>query len=305
MSAVNTVGALSRAALAERLAAGLYLQTGPFVTCVRSRVPLIVDGLARLYPDYPISDSGYADFHLTINRPAGLRRWFRPQVCADFDGMMHFLPMPLAHAFPMFEWMMNWCISSRVHRYLLIHAAVLEQGGRAVILPAPPGSGKSTLCAILVDAGWRLLSDELALIDIQTGLLRPVPRPISLKNNSIDVVRRRVPDAVMSPPVHDTIKGTVAHWKAPTASIARADEAALPAWIIYPRYKAGAALALTPMPRARSMMQLADNAFNYSVLGETGFKLLGEMVERCDSYSFVYSDIDEAVAAFSQLAARP
>jgi predicted ATPase len=30
-----------------------------------------------------------------------------------------------------------------------------------VILPAPPGSGKSTLCAALVTRGWRLLSDEL------------------------------------------------------------------------------------------------------------------------------------------------
>lgn len=233
---MELVGAFSRSELEERLRHGLYLRTGPFTTCVRTTIDQVVDGIERLYCDYPLAADGYADFRLTMQRPAGLRRWFRPQVVADFDGLMHFLPMPLAHAFPMFEWMMNWCVSSRAHRYLIIHAAVLERDGRAVILPAPPGSGKSTLCAILVDAGWRLLSDELALVRPEDGRLAPAPRPISLKNNSIDVVRVLVPGAIMSPPVHDTIKGTVAHWKAPADSVARAGETALPAWVVYPKY---------------------------------------------------------------------
>lgn len=299
---MELVGALSRSELEARLRRGLYLRTGPFTTCVRTSIRQVVDGIARLYGDYPLAPGGYADFHLTMQRPAGVRRWFRPQVMADFDGLMHFLPMPLAHAFPMFEWMMNWCVSSRAHRYLIIHAAVLERGGRALILPAPPGSGKSTLCAILVNAGWRLLSDELALVRLEDGMLAPAPRPISLKNNSIDVIRALVPDAVISPPVHDTIKGTVAHWKAPGASVARAGEAAIPAWVVYPKYEAGAALNMEPMARARSFIELADNSFNYSVLGAAGFELLGDLVDRCDSYRFTYSVIAEAVDAFAALA---
>src|SRR5450830_22065 len=305
MSPVTTVGAMPRALLAKRLAQGLHLQTGPFITCVRTSIDVVVDGIARLYADYPVSDAGYADFRLTLAPPPGLRRWFRPQVCAEFDLPSHFLPMPRAHAFAMFEWMMNWCISSRVNHYLIIHAAVVERGGRAVILPAPPGSGKSTLCAILVNAGWRLLSDELALVDPESGMLIPAPRPISLKNQSIDVVRRLVPSAVMSAPAHDTLKGSVAHWKAPSDSVARADEPAMPAWVIYPRYQAGAALALQRLPKARSMMRLAENGFNYSELGAAGFEALGDLIERCDSYDFSYSVIDEAVAAFEQLLGSP
>lgn len=305
MPHLSTVGAMSRGLLAQSLAQGLYLQTGPFITCVRTSIDQVVDGIARLYADYPVSDAGYADFRLTMHRPLGLRRWFRPQVKADFDGYSYFQPMPLAHAFPMFEWMMNWCVSTSAHHYLMIHAAVVERQGRAVILPAPPGSGKSTLCAILVDAGWRLLSDELALIDLESGMLIPAPRPISLKNQSIDVVRQRVPAAVMTQPVHDTVKGTVAHWKAPADSVARAEQPALPAWVIYPRYQAGAALTLEPMPKARSMISLAENSFNYSLLGARGFAVLGGLIERCDSYQFTYSVIDEAVAAFEQLLETP
>ena len=72
-------------------------------------------------------------------------------------------------------------------RYLIIHAAVVERNGFALLLPAPPGSGKSTLCAGLIHHGWRLLSDELALIDPETATLQAIPRPVSLKLSLIHI----------------------------------------------------------------------------------------------------------------------
>ena len=81
----------------------------------------------------------------------------------------------------MLEAGLNWCIGNLAHQYLVIHSATLERGGRALLMPAPPGSGKSTLCAALITRGWRLLSDEFALVDPATGLLVPVPRPVALK----------------------------------------------------------------------------------------------------------------------------
>ena len=69
-----------------------------------------------------------------------------------------------------------------------MHAAVFERDSSAVVLPGPSGVGKSTLCAALVARGWRLLSDEVAMIRPQDGLLQPYPRPISLKNESIEMI---------------------------------------------------------------------------------------------------------------------
>ena len=137
----------------------------------------------------------------------------------------------------MMEWGLNWCISGHMHQYLILHAAVLARGDDAVILPGPPGAGKSTLTAALALRGWRLLSDELTLIDPETGLLHGLARPVSLKNQSIDVIRAFAPEAVIGPVARDTAKGTVAHLKPSTVSVAGWRFPAKPAWVVFPRWE--------------------------------------------------------------------
>lgn len=297
---------LQPAALARQLSGpGLRLRTGPLVTEVRSRLPALAEGIALYYADYPAGEpEAFADFHVRLALPHGPRRWLRPQVFFYFDGAPPFLPLPAAQAFPVLEWGLNWCVSSHCHQYLIVHAAVVERAGRALILPAPPGSGKSTLCAGLVGRGWRLLSDELALIEPDSGKLVPLPRPVSLKNASIDVIRRFSPRAVIGPTVRDTVKGSVAHMKAPLESVQRAMEPAQARWTIMPRYEAGAAARLDSLSRGRAFMLLAESSFNYSLHGRRGFETLASVIQNCDCYEFKYGDLDAAVALFDRLASQ-
>jgi HprK-related kinase A len=176
----------------------------------------------------------------------------------------------------------------------------------ALILPAPPGSGKSTLCAGLVWRGWRLLSDELTLIDPATGHITPVPRPVSLKNASIDVIRQFAPQARFGPVVHETLKGSVAHFSPPPGAVERSKDAALPGWVVLPKFVAGADTRLTPLSRGKALMALADNAFNYHLHGARGFHTLADLVGRSECFEFSYSRLEEATALFAALAdARP
>lgn len=304
MSAL-TISALPAAELRRRLTSdGVYFRTGVFTACLHTSLEHVTSSFALLYGDYALSETGYADFHVEVRPPRGLRRWLRPQVDFIADGASPFAALPRDQGFPMFEWGLNWCVSSNAHYYLMIHAAVIEKNGRAAILPAPPGSGKSTLCAALINKGWRLLSDELTLIRRSDAQLVPLPRPVSLKNASIPLMKAYAPNAVFSPSVSDTVKGTVAHMKAPAASVERADETALPGWIIFPRYEAGAPLTLTPVPRTRGFMRVADNAFNYVELGAEGFNALASVIRQSDCYDLHYSSLDEAVAAFDGLASQ-
>lgn len=301
-----TIASLPRSELVRRLRlAGLQFRTGPFTVSVQSDIARLGDDIALLYADYPlIADDAFVDFRVKVSAPSGLRRWIRPQIMFEFDGVMPFSPLPGDQVFPMLEWGLNWCISGFAHGYLIIHSAVVEKNGYAAILPAPPGSGKSTLCAALINRGWRLLSDELALIRLSDGMLVPIPRPVSLKNASIDIIRQYEPSTIFSRKVHDTIKGTVAHMRPPADSIRRSEELAMPAWIIFPKYEAGAATTLVPMTQASGFMRVAENCFNYNLLGQAGFDNLAGLMDRCQCFDFSYSVIDEAIATFAALAAQ-
>lgn len=300
-----TVADLTRPQLRARLLGNkLTLAIPPFAVRLRSPIAALGDALHRLYGDYAlVADTEFADFHVALERGSGLRRIIGPgQSRFLFDGTAPFKPLPAAQAYPSFEWGLNWCVANHCHQFLVVHAAVVERYGRAAILAAPPGSGKSTLCAGLVNRGWRLFSDELALIDTNSGQLIAFPRPICLKNASIDVIRAFAPEAEFGPLVGDTRKGDVAHMRPSRGDIILSGVRALPAWIVFPRFESGVATRLRPMPRATAGWSLASNAFNFSILGETGFAALTRVVDACSAYELDYGDLDAATKLFAGLA---
>lgn len=286
----------------QRLRRGLTLQTGPFRFRVRSAEPGVARGLATLYAGFPLGpDEGLRDFHVSVDRVRGPRRWLRPQIEFQHDGHAPFKPLPAGQAFAMLEWGMNWCIATRAHHYLLLHAAVLERHGRAVILPGDPGAGKSTLTAALMLSGWRLLSDEMTMIDRDDGLIVPLARPVSLKNRSIEIIQAFDRGAVFGEVAHDTHKGTVSHLRPSAESVQRMADKARPAHIVFPRWAQDAATELRPRAKADAFMHAAAHAFNYSLLGRLGFELNAALVDACGCWDFRYSRLDEALRTFEDL----
>jgi len=298
------VGDLSLAALGKLLAAGrLALQTGSLASRIQTSLADVARSIHVLYAHHPyLLDPDFADFHVQVRRPSNLRRWFRRQVEFLIDGERPFEPLPRDQAPALLEWGLNWSIAASCHQWLTIHAASLEKNGGAVILPAPPGSGKSTLCAALALRGWRLLSDELSLIDPASASAHALARPINLKNASIDVIRAFAPASVWGPESYDTAKGRVSHLQPPSASVQRMLEPARPRWIVFPRYEAGAEPLLTPRGKAGTFIHFARNSFNYSPLGRTGFDATARLVSQCDCYDFTYSRLDDALDVFGWLA---
>jgi len=63
----------------------------------------------------------------------------------------------------------------------VIHSAALEYRGRACLLVASSGSGKSTTTWALLHNGFNYLSDELASIDVETMKVYPYPHALCLK----------------------------------------------------------------------------------------------------------------------------
>jgi HprK-related kinase A len=293
---------LSRAELESRLVQGLGLVTGPFRFLIQSSLPRVAHGLATLYGDFETGNFDFHDFHVRVAKPRSLRRWFRPQVNFWLDDFSPFKALPADHDMAQLEWGMNWCIAGHAHHYLMLHAAVLERNGQAVILPGDPGAGKSTLTAALTLSGWRLLSDEITIIDRDDGLIVPLVRPVSLKNDSIDVIRAFAPEAYVGDTAKDTHKGTVSHLKPPKASVLAMNLKARAAHIVFPRWRAGGGDPIsTPHAKSDAFLHVANHAFNYDLLGSLGFELTAQLLDYCDCQNFEYSKLPDALNFFDRL----
>jgi HprK-related kinase A len=276
---------------------GLWIDLG--VATVRTQsdsVPFAAQ-LQSVYGQFPFADQAtWADLHVRIRRQRGVRRWLRPQVRFQCDGQQPFEPFPADSPLPLFEWGCNWLIGRRLNDLLLLHAGAVEKSGFALLLPALPGSGKSTLTAALSQRGWRLLSDEFGAFDPQSGAFRALLKPIALKNQSIDVIRRFAPQAVFGPEFPKTRKGTVAHLAPSREAVVRRYECARPGAVILPKWVANSPTRFEALAENVVFAALAFNAFNYSLLGALGFQTVLRLVRQCPAWQLVYSDLDEALA---------
>ena len=179
-------------------------------------------------------------------------------------------------------------------RFLTLHAAAAAWGGRGIVFPAAPNCGKSTLVAALVLRGLDFLSDEYAVVDLESGSLQPYPRPLWLDRDSLARLEDRgatVPDGLVT--------GTVAKHFLPAGAI-RVGAVGAPCrvrLVVVPDYDPEEETQLEPMSRGGVLMQLADESFNFEHLGLPALEVLRGVLAEADCYRLTFSDLDEAVDA--------
>lgn len=277
------------------------LRLSPFTFRVSTKDKSLFQQLKLLYPPEVLGEVDcdcIIDFEVAYDKPA----FALSSALAFRLGDKHFRFAERNALIPTFEWGLNWCVGNFQSRYLCIHAAVLEKNGFSVVLPAPPGSGKSTLCAMLMFAGWRLLSDEHSLIDPDDGLIIPCVRPISLKNKSINVVNRLYPQVQICHITPDTHKGTIGYVAPSALSWQQQSKKVKPFLVIFPRYQADQQqIKVEQLSQHQIFMQLAENSFNYSVLGATGFETMANLVNQTKGFQICYNNGDHAIKMLEEL----
>lgn len=278
------------------------LHIAPFNVRVRSSFPAVARHLEFFYSGYPRCGlKSFIDFDIQVLHGQRLRRYWRPQARFLLDGDESFFPLPAAQAAPLFEWGLNWCLANRPLGYLVMHAGLLARSGQALMMPGFPGAGKSTLCASLcLLQGWQLLSDELAILDPASGLMQPHPRPIGLKNQSIDIVSSFA-SARMGPIYFDTRKGNISHAACPAGSVTAAAQKARIKWVVFPRFEVGSGAGCDEISRTEAFALISEQSFNKERMGDVGFDALCAMLTDADCFQIVYGSTADGVQLIREI----
>ncbi|MFT2090425.1 HprK-related kinase A [Paraglaciecola sp. 2405UD69-4] len=276
-----------------------FLDLFPFSFSIKTNLSGVVANLTTIYGNRfkHFEPHFIPDYELSIDKSGGFRSFIRPQARFFCDQHEPFKPLDFKKAYAFLEWGMNWTIAGNEVQHVIIHSAVLAKGNKAILFPAPPGSGKSTLTAYLSHNGWRLLSDEMALIIPNSKTVVPFVRPICLKNQSIDLAKSLFPDGKFSNIAKDTHKGDVIHLSPPELSWESHTTNAELVAVVFPNFRAEQDLQIYQLDKTQAFMQLVENAFNYSILRETAFSTLTNLIDNVQTFEIFHSDLSQ-VAEF-------
>ena len=220
----------------------LNLHLGPFVAQIKSDYPDLAHFLQNTYGFARFSEGTdeLFDWHNHLRAPSFLRRYVKPQVIPNVGFRFPAAPLPRAMAPLALEMGLNISVALQCFRLLVLHAGAVADSKGGILISAASGGGKSTLTAGLMERGFRLLSDEFGLIDFKNSEAVPYPRPVSLKNQSIDVVNEVVQSGEMSPRLTETPKGDIAYRRARETDVSQDQVKAPVKLVLFPRFIAGA-----------------------------------------------------------------
>lgn len=195
-------------------------------------------------------------------------------------------------------WHLNRAVVASSADHVLLHAAAAEVDGRAVVLCAPSESGKTTLVAALVAAGWRYLTDEVVAVQPADGWLTPFPKPMSIDDGSWDTLARLRPEIPEA-----ALHLAASQWQVPASSIraGAVSDGARPAVLVLPQYAAGATTQLTGMSRAEALVELMGQTFEPDRDRPRDLRVLADLVRASACYRLRSGQGVEMVAVLESL----
>ncbi|GMU37403.1 MAG: hypothetical protein KJ057_05290 [Phycisphaerae bacterium] len=268
-----------------------YYRIGAVTVCLHSADARFREPFHHLYQRHYIGGPTLSAVHIRVDRIIRVRplgRCFR--ICVD--GEERFLLRKPQAVLPHVEWAINAAVAATLPRYHQLHAGVVARDGFALVLPAQPQCGKSTLTARLISRGWSYLSDEFALIDPETLSLDPYPKALCIKEGSFEIVDAFCPAAGALPSYEKSWKGRV-RLIDPQALRPHRTPWGIPVGMIaFPRYVARPAPTLHPLSRARALFQLLGVCFTFGRYRAATLDVLGGVVERAACFQLESGEID-------------
>ncbi len=82
---------------------------------------------------------------------------------------------------------------------MTVHASAISNGRKTILFSAAPGSGKSTIAALLQTQGFHIISDDFVPIEQSSFKAYPFPIALSVKEGSLELLKSHYPELENNP----------------------------------------------------------------------------------------------------------
>lgn len=172
-------------------------------------------------------------------------------------------------------------LMARCRAHYFVHAAVLEHGGRALVLPGLSRAGKSTLALALVLEGARFLSDEL-LCFTHAGRAEALPRAFKIRDECAGYFPELAPRFV------GTGEGRFLPFEALPADVVSGP---VPVGaVVVPRWEPGGANRPLPITRGEALLALAASSLNFGAHRALSLDWLAALVDEVRPFALQWSE---------------
>jgi hypothetical protein len=190
----------------------------------------------------------------------------------------------------LFDWVARQILDCFIQHHadlLWLHSAVLVKENRALLLAGPAAQGKSTLSAHLGNSGWTYFSDEVAPIRMNSDSVLPYPR-------------------TPRPRIHPPCEVAASKTYALPRRLVRIEESSTDregsiSWIVFLRFRYGAAPRLERISAGESALELVRNCSNLFSHRNEGIERIGRLALAARCYTLEYGESAGASSALNAL----
>ena len=181
----------------------------------------------------------------------------------------------------------------------VFHASAISKGDQSMLFLGDSGSGKSTICAILMANGFNLLADDFVPVDAQTRKVIHFPAAVSIKKTALDYLTPLYPQLAFATEfaysnVYKTVRylsGAKNNEILPVSCPCKA--------LVFVKYKKSVKMKLEKLTRDIAFQYLIPDSW-ISPLPENAASFLDWFLS-LPCYNLTYSDNELMIAAIEKI----
>ncbi len=188
-------------------------------------------------------------------------------------------------------------VANEANKHHCLHAGAVSHAGRALVMPAASGCGKSFLTLWLVSQGFEYITDEMVLIDDASGI-DGIARPIQIKTRGLQAVDSLI-DSLEN--IYEGIQSNAVPVSCLRGRVTALERHEL-GIILFPEFKPGAGYSFSRLSASTAGLKIMGNHINARNLVGHGFSSVMELVRASPCYALEYGGFDSLPVNFgSQL----